>query len=274
MTLDPETFAQLAPADRLMHCAFDNVCVGGAADGVGGLALSGNANRRGPGVEPQRAARGACHRVRAGRRRRALPRPRRAIRAGAHLGAASAAAPAVRPPLGAHSGRVGAAASSRRCTGASAAGRRGGRALGSAEWRRAMGLGRCLAARAVSRGLDGREGPPALAAARRVMRVLQIVHGFPPHGRGGAELYAEAVATRPRVTVWRCRHGAHARSVSPTLRSSACARKRRDGLSCSGSTTPSGPHAASRTPTSTRTSPRAPRRSSTRSARMSRTSIT
>lgn len=27
------------------------------------------------------------------------------------------------------------------------------------------------------------------------MRVLQIVHGFPPHGRGGAELYAESLAT-------------------------------------------------------------------------------
>ena len=26
MTLDPETFARLAPADRLMRCAFDNVC--------------------------------------------------------------------------------------------------------------------------------------------------------------------------------------------------------------------------------------------------------
>ena len=26
LTLDPETFARLAPADRLMHCAFDNVC--------------------------------------------------------------------------------------------------------------------------------------------------------------------------------------------------------------------------------------------------------
>ena len=28
------------------------------------------------------------------------------------------------------------------------------------------------------------------------MRVLQIVHGFPPHGSGGAELYAESLATR------------------------------------------------------------------------------
>ena len=28
------------------------------------------------------------------------------------------------------------------------------------------------------------------------MRVLQIVHGFPPHGGGGAELYAESLATR------------------------------------------------------------------------------
>jgi GT2 family glycosyltransferase/glycosyltransferase involved in cell wall biosynthesis len=28
------------------------------------------------------------------------------------------------------------------------------------------------------------------------MRVLQIVHGYPPSGRGGAELYAESVATR------------------------------------------------------------------------------
>ena len=28
------------------------------------------------------------------------------------------------------------------------------------------------------------------------MRVLQIVHGFPPHGQGGAELYAESLATR------------------------------------------------------------------------------
>ena len=28
------------------------------------------------------------------------------------------------------------------------------------------------------------------------MRVLQIVHGFPPQGQGGAELYAELVATR------------------------------------------------------------------------------
>ena len=27
------------------------------------------------------------------------------------------------------------------------------------------------------------------------MRVLQIVHGYPPHGQGGAELYAESVAT-------------------------------------------------------------------------------
>ena len=27
------------------------------------------------------------------------------------------------------------------------------------------------------------------------MRVLQIVHGYPPHGHGGAELYAESVAT-------------------------------------------------------------------------------
>ncbi len=26
MTLDPETFARLAPAERLMRCAFDNVC--------------------------------------------------------------------------------------------------------------------------------------------------------------------------------------------------------------------------------------------------------
>lgn len=28
------------------------------------------------------------------------------------------------------------------------------------------------------------------------MRILHIVHGYPPHGHGGAELYAEAVATR------------------------------------------------------------------------------
>jgi GT2 family glycosyltransferase/glycosyltransferase involved in cell wall biosynthesis len=44
--------------------------------------------------------------------------------------------------------------------------------------------------------MDRRERPPALAATGRVMRVLQIVHGYPPHGRGGAELYAESVATR------------------------------------------------------------------------------
>ena len=141
MTLDPETFARLAPADRLMRCAFDNVCAAVRRAVWESLAVSGDADRRGPGVEPQRAARGPCHRVRARRRRRALTRPRRALRAGAHLGPASAAAPAVRPSLGAHSGRAGAAASSRRCGRIGSWSPPTGVPTGSAQWRRAMGLG-------------------------------------------------------------------------------------------------------------------------------------
>ena len=141
MTLDPETFARLAPTERLDALRLRQRVLGRAALGVGGLALSGDADRRGSGVEPQRPARRARDCVRARRRRRALPRPRRAIRAGPHLGAASAAAASVRPSLGAHRWRVGA---QRRLHGASAsAAGRAQRAcpIGSADWRRAIGLG-------------------------------------------------------------------------------------------------------------------------------------
>ena len=48
------------------------------------------------------------------------------------------------------------------------------------------------------------------------MRVLQIVHGFPPHGHGGAEIYAESIAQRlaadwgDAVTVLTREHAAEA----------------------------------------------------------------
>ena len=44
--------------------------------------------------------------------------------------------------------------------------------------------------------MDGGQRPATLATRGRVMRILHIVHGYPPHGHGGAELYAESVATR------------------------------------------------------------------------------
>ena len=43
-------------------------------------------------------------------------------------------------------------------------------------------------------GWTAADGRTALAASGRLMRVLQIVHGFPPRGVGGAELYAESLA--------------------------------------------------------------------------------
>jgi GT2 family glycosyltransferase/glycosyltransferase involved in cell wall biosynthesis len=42
--------------------------------------------------------------------------------------------------------------------------------------------------------MDGGDGTDALAAPRRLMRVLLVVHGFPPSGLGGTELYADRIA--------------------------------------------------------------------------------
>jgi GT2 family glycosyltransferase/glycosyltransferase involved in cell wall biosynthesis len=42
--------------------------------------------------------------------------------------------------------------------------------------------------------MDGGDGTDALAAARCLMRVLLVVHGFPPSGLGGTELYADRTA--------------------------------------------------------------------------------
>ena len=60
------------------------------------------------------------------------------------------------------------------------------------------GAGVRLAARSVPGRADRREWSAALAAGRRVMRVLLVVHGFPPLARGGTETYSHALATRLR----------------------------------------------------------------------------
>ena len=51
MRLDLETFAQLTPTNRLLRCAFDHVCAWSAANGVGNLAISGDADHRRSGSE-------------------------------------------------------------------------------------------------------------------------------------------------------------------------------------------------------------------------------
>src|SRR5437899_467460 len=57
-----------------------------------------------------------------------------------------------------------------------------------------VGAGRRLAARAVPRRALRSARLADAAEEGRVMRVLVVVHGFPPMAQGGSEIYAEAHA--------------------------------------------------------------------------------
>ena len=172
---------------------------------------------------------GPRHCLRPRRRRRALARPRRALRAGPDLGPASAAAAAVRPSLGAHGGRVGAQRRLDR-TGASAAGRRRRRARRIGRLAARHGPGRGLAARAVSRRLDGRDGPPALAAhgacdARAPDRARLSA------ARTGRRRAVRRVGRDPAcLALGRRRHGAHARMCRRRAGIPRAPGKSRDGV--------------------------------------------
>ena len=154
----------------------------GAAGGVGGLAVSGDADCRRPGMEPQRAA----GRVMPSRMRptpswstRTIAPPATSWRApGSCISSSTVCSACARvPTVGALAGSVVSTLRAHHHLVAA-----DGVRTGSTAWRRAMWLGVAWPRRPVSRRLDGGHGSAALAAARRVMRVLQIVHGFPPHG--------------------------------------------------------------------------------------------
>ncbi len=51
-----------------------------------------------------------------------------------------------------------------------------------------------VAARAVHRGVVGRAGMETIPSEDGVMRILEVVHGFPPAAQGGSEIYAHAHA--------------------------------------------------------------------------------
>src|SRR5262249_53301606 len=70
---------------------------------------------------------------------------------------------------------------------------------GGAEWttagnRACRRIGRGDAARAIPRGSLGARRSRAADRGRRLMRILQVVHGYPPDASAGTEIYARDLA--------------------------------------------------------------------------------
>ena len=124
---------------------------------------------------------------------------------------------------------------------------------GVCRWRRALALAVAWPLGQYLGGCRRREGDTRPLAAGRLMRVLVVVHGFPPHAHGrrrDLRPRARGVLRGRTATMCSCSRAEH----DSGRRSYVVRLERRDGIESAGSTTRSGPRTASTRPTATRPS--------------------